>query len=47
MQLSKKPNTLCCFFIAFWISTLNFKHFGKNEPHSLSIPKIIDSARRE
>ena len=47
MQLSQKPNTFCCFFIAFLESKLNFEHFEeKNEPHSLSISEIIDSERR-
>ena len=45
MQLSKKPNTFCCFFIAFLESTCNFEHFLKNEPHSLSISEIGDSER--
>ena len=29
MQLSKKPNKSCCFFIAFWKSTSNIKHSEK------------------
>ena len=43
MQLSKKPNTFCCFFIEFLESTCHFEHFSKNEPHSLSISDISDS----
>ena len=52
MQLSKKPNTFCRFFIAFLESTLNFEHFvkkkkkKKNEPRSLSISEVIDSEKR-
>ena len=51
MQLSKKPNTFCRFFIAFLESTLNFEHFEKkkkkkNEPRSLSISEFIDSEKR-
>ena len=33
------------FFIAFLESTLNFKDFEKNEPHSSSISEVIDSER--
>ena len=29
MQLSKKPKTFCCIFIAFLESALNFEHFEK------------------
>ena len=47
MQLSKKPKAFCCFFIPFLESTLNFEHFEKIEPHSLSISEIIDSKRRD
>ena len=43
MQLSKKPNTFCCFFIAFLESTCNFEHF---ELYSLNISEIINSERR-
>ena len=43
MQLSKKPNTFCCFFIAFLESTCNFERF---EPYSLNISETIDSERR-
>ena len=49
MQLSKKPNTFCRFFIAFLESTLNFEHFEKkkkNKPRSLSISEVIDSEKR-
>ena len=45
MQLSKKPNVFCQFFIAFLKSKLNFEHFERKES-SLSISKIIDSKRR-
>ena len=45
MQLSEKPKTLPQIFIAFLESTLNFKHFEKNEPHSLSISEVFDSKR--
>ena len=41
MQLFEKPNTFFQFFIAFLESTLNCKHFEKNEPHNSSISKII------
>ena len=30
MQLSKKPNTFCCNFIAFLESKQDVEHFGKN-----------------
>ena len=43
MQLSKKPNTFCCFFIAFLECTCNFEHF---ELYSLNISEIIDSGKR-
>ena len=33
MQFSEKPKTLCCSFIAFLESTLNFEQIEKNEPH--------------
>ena len=46
VQLSKKPNTFCRFFIAFLESTCNFERFEKNELHSLSISEIINSERR-
>ena len=36
-QLSKKPKTFCCNFIAFLEFTLNF------EAHSLSISEITES----
>ena len=45
MQLSKKLNAFCQFFIAFLKSKLNFEHFERKES-SLSISKIIDSKRR-
>ena len=47
MQLSKKLKNFTGTFISFLEFTLNFKHFDKkNEPHSLSISKIIDPERR-
>ena len=46
MQLSKKLNTFCCFFIAFLESLCNIEYFEKNEPSSLNISEIIDSERR-
>ena len=42
MQLSEKPKTFSQIFTAFLESTLNFKHFEKNEPHSSSIFGVID-----
>ena len=42
MQLSEKRKTFCQIFTAFLESTLNFKHFEKNEPHSSSIFGVID-----
>ena len=45
MQLSEKRKTFCQIFTAFLESTLNFKHFEKNEPHSSSIFGVIDSKR--
>ena len=47
MQLSKKQKKFCCNFIAFFESTLNLEHLGKNESHSLSISEVIDSERRD
>ena len=46
MQLSEKPKTFSCNFIAVLEFTLNFEHFLKNQPHSLNISEIIDSERR-
>ena len=46
MQLSKKAKIFCCIFISFLKSTLNFEHFEKDGPASLSIPEVIDSERR-
>ena len=51
MQLSGKPTTFGCVFIAFLKFTLNLQHFQKkkkkkNELHSLNISEIIDSERR-
>ena len=43
MQLSGKLKTFYAFFIAFLESTLNFEHFEKNKPHSLSISEVIYS----
>ena len=46
-QLTKKPNTFCCFSIAFLESRINFEHFEKkNKPHNFSLSEIIDSERR-
>ena len=45
MRISQKPKTNWCNLIAFLQSTLNLKHFEKNEPHRLSISGIIDSVR--
>ena len=42
----KNRKTYCCSFRLILESTLNFKHFGKNELHSLSISDIIESERR-
>ena len=47
MQLSKKYNTGFHIFITFLESAINFEHFEKkNERHSSSISKVIDSQRR-
>ena len=43
MQLYEKRKTFCQFFIAYLESTLNFEHFEKSEPHSLSISELVDS----
>ena len=47
MQLSKKPKSFCCIFIAYLEPTLDFEYFEKKKkgPHSLSISEIIDSKR--
>ena len=46
MQLSQKPKIFCNFFIAFLKSISISEYFEKkDEPHSLSITKIIDSER--
>ena len=45
MRISQKPKTNWCNLIAFFQSTLNLKHFEKNELHSVSISGIIDSVR--
>ena len=47
MQLSEEPKTFYQCFIAFLESTLNFEHFEKKEPHSLSISEITDSVDSE
>ena len=48
MQLSEKPKTRCCNFIAVLEFTLNFEQFEeKNQPHSLSISETTDSERRD
>ena len=47
MQLSGKLKTFSPFFIVFFESALNFKHFEKkNQPHSSSISEVIFSQRR-
>ena len=47
MHLSQKQNVFSQFFLAFFDSALNFKHFQrKDDPHSLCISKIIDHERR-
>ena len=46
MQLSEKSKQNCQFFIACLEFTLNFKHFEKNEPHSICISEVIDFERR-
>ena len=46
MQLHEKSKKVYQIFIAFLESTLNLKHFGKNESHSLNISEVIDSERR-
>ena len=44
MQLSQKEKTFCQFFVAFWKSSLNFKHFEKkDDTHSFRIFEIEDS----
>ena len=46
MQISKKWKTFFGrFFVAFLQSTLNFENFEKNEPHSLSISKIVNTLK--
>ena len=46
MLLSEKRKTFCCISTAFLESTLNFEHFEKNGPPSLSISEVIDSKRQ-
>ena len=47
MQLSNKPKTFLCLFIALLRSALNFEILKKKiEPHSLSFSEIINSERR-
>ena len=46
MQLSEKSKQICQFFIACLEFTLNFEHFEKNEPHSISFSEVIDFERR-
>ena len=46
MLLSEKRKKNWCISIAFLESTLNFEHFEKNGPPSLSISEVIDSKRR-
>ena len=46
MQLSEKWKTFCQLYFAFLKSTLSFEDFQqKDEPHRLSISKIVDSER--
>ena len=50
MQLSKKPKSFCCIFIAYLEPTLDFEYFEKEKkkkkgPHSLSISEIVDFER--
>ena len=46
-QLSEKLTTFSQHFIAFLECTLNLEHFGKKkDPHSSSIPEVIDCERR-
>ena len=46
LNFVKNEKTYCCSFRLILESTLNFKHSGKNELHSLSISDIIESERR-
>ena len=47
MQISKKLTILCCNFLTFLESTLNFQYFpNKNDPASSSIFEILGSERR-
>ena len=41
MQISGKPKTCSCIFIAFLKSTLNFEQFEKNESPSLVFLKLL------
>ena len=35
MQISKKKEAFCQFFVAFWKCKFNFEHFPKiDDPHS-------------
>ena len=46
MQLSEKPKMFCQFLTAFLKFMQNFEHYiKKDEPHSLIISEIFDSAR--
>ena len=46
MQLSLKPKTFSDFLNPFLESTLNFKHFGKNDDrHSYFITEITGCER--
>ena len=47
MKLSEKLATFFRFFIAFFLSHLNFELFEKkNQPHSSTLSEVIDSQRR-
>ena len=44
MQLSEKEKTFSQFLDAFFKSSLNLKHFEKeNDPHNFCISKFTDS----
>ena len=45
MQLSSKPQIICCNFLAVLQCTRNFQHSDKNELRSLSIYEITKSER--
>ena len=48
IQLSTKQKIFSELFSGFFKSSLNFEHFEiKEDPHSLSLSKIIDYERRD